>query len=355
MASFSPEYDLAIFIGRFQPLHNGHCSVIRAAGECASHTLVIVGSSEGAASAKNPWNLEDRVAMVRATFSDKVETGTLSCVGVPDSPYRKGMWATRVREAVDRLQTEFSAVGKTIRKIVLFGHSKDASTWYLDQFPEWGFKESPNYREINATDIRAALFEGKLTSVSDYLPTGVKRYVEQWATTKAYQTIAEEYLYLKKYQENFASLPYPPVFVTVDAVVVQAGHLLLIQRKHAPGKGLWALPGGFLDAGECLADAANRELEEETGVTQINPSGPPMVFDAPTRGSRGRTITHAYLFTLPGSELAPLNPGSDASRAEWVPLDQVRRKSREMFEDHWHIIDLCLASVSGMEGMPTSG
>ena len=54
--------------------------------------------------------------------------------------------------------------------------------------------------------------------------------------------------------------------MTVDAVVVQSGHILLVKRGDMPGKGLWALPGGFLNQEETMLDGAIRELKEETKI-----------------------------------------------------------------------------------------
>ena len=94
-------------------------------------------------------------------------------------------------------------------------------------------------------------------------------------------------------------------------MVVQSGHILLVERGRMPGKGLLALPGGFVDASERIRDAAIRELREETGIADTKGSIPPAmlasfiedsrtrIFDAPSRSLRGRIVTHAFLFRLP--------------------------------------------------------
>ncbi len=66
------------------------------------------------------------------------------------------------------------------------------------------------------------------------------------------------------------SYKYPRPAVTVDAIVFafigEKKEVLLIQRKNPPFKGLWALPGGFVDMNETLEEAVKRELQEETGI-----------------------------------------------------------------------------------------
>lgn len=131
---------------------------------------------------------------------------------------------------------------------------------------------------------------------------------------------------------------YPIINVTVDAVVVHDGEVLLIERKSDPGKGKWALPGGFVNYRERLHEAMLRELKEETGVTwgPVASCNGPYVFDTPYRSSRGRTITNAFHLAL--THKPDLTAGDDATRAFWFPI--IRLLPKYMFEDHYHIINV---------------
>ena len=119
---------------------------------------------------------------------------------------------------------------------------------------------------------------------------------------------------------------YPRPMVTVDVVVAAPGakgrDVLLIRRGREPFKGMWALPGGFLDLDEELEAAAARELREETGVAvdaaALREIG---VFGALGRDPRGRTITAAYLAVLEDRPRA--RPGDDAAETGWFPIDDL--------------------------------
>src|SRR3546814_11953961 len=66
--------------------------------------------------------------------------------------------------------------------------------------------------------------------------------------------------------KDWEGSPYPVIFNTADAIIVQGNKLLMVKRRGYPGKGLWALPGGFLNHRERVIEAAIREATEETGI-----------------------------------------------------------------------------------------
>ncbi|ANK81796.1 MAG: hypothetical protein TEF_14070 [Rhizobiales bacterium NRL2] len=129
--------------------------------------------------------------------------------------------------------------------------------------------------------------------------------------------------------------------LTVDCVVFDAeGRLLLIRRGKPPFEGMHALPGGFVDLGERVEDAAARELAEETGI-QARPERLIGVYSDPGRDPRGHVVSVAFLFRLPPSAPEPAG-GDDAAfaafHADWRKLD--------LAFDHAQILDDALKAPS---------
>lgn len=129
---------------------------------------------------------------------------------------------------------------------------------------------------------------------------------------------------------------YPRPAVTAD-VVALAGKdpenlsILLIKRNIPPFKGMWALPGGFVNIDEEMDDAAARELEEETGLSGLNLKQIG-AFGKVGRDPRHRTVTVAFLATTPQEDI--VEGGDDAHDAQWFPVSDLP----ELAFDHDEII-----------------
>jgi 8-oxo-dGTP diphosphatase len=128
--------------------------------------------------------------------------------------------------------------------------------------------------------------------------------------------------------------------LAADCVVFdKAGRLLLIVRKNPPFQGHFALPGGFVEYGERMEDAALRELREETGISGkiIRLVG---VYSRPDRDPRGHCVSAVYLID-PGDQ----NPvaGDDAAGAEFVAEYQ----ELTLAFDHDEVVADALAQLSG--------
>ena len=113
--------------------------------------------------------------------------------------------------------------------------------------------------------------------------------------------------------------------LTVDVVVLSPAplpSLLLVQRAHPPFAREWALPGGFVEERERVADAAPRELHEETGLAAgaLRLLG---IYDTPGRDPRGWTVSVAYLATV--GKQTPVSGGDDARDARWFQADALPR------------------------------
>ena len=337
------DHDLAVFIGRFEPFHIAHKAVVDQALKKSNKVAIIIGSANAPRSHRNPFSYKERERMIRDAFPD--EDNRIITVPLEDTLYNDEKWVKDVQAAVLDAFTQAYGAWHPLAKIALIGHSKDNSSFYLKLFPQWKNISVPNVDGISATAIRDWYFgsDGSyFLRTTDELHDSTKRFLVEFMRTDDYTNIKLEYEFVATYKQQWANSPFPPTFVTVDAVVVQSGHVLLVQRGARPGKGQWALPGGFLNQDEWIEDAVLRELKEETKIKVPVPVlrgniVASKVFDDPYRSSRGRTITHAYLIHLPPDvELPKVKGSDDAAKARWFPLAEVQRNM--MYEDHFDMI-----------------
>ncbi|MEM7000531.1 MAG: bifunctional nicotinamide-nucleotide adenylyltransferase/Nudix hydroxylase [Pseudomonadota bacterium] len=327
-------FDYLVFIGRFQPFHRGHASVVYEALRQSDKLIVLVGSSNRPRSPRNPWTFQERRNMILQGLPAELHP-RLHVRSLADACYDDLRWQENVCTAVTAI------TGPADVRVGIIGHCKDQTSYYLRLFPEWPLLQVEDSSQISATPIREQFFEQGVVRTED-VAVGVAACMRASRSCAEMSAVGAEMAAAQRYRSRWQHTPYPPAFVTVDAVVVHYDQILLIQRRSQPGKNLWALPGGFVDAQESLEAALLRELAEETGL-QLTPAEytayvrTHCLFDEPQRSVRGRTFSHAHLVQLPRSLPVPaVRGGDDAAAARWVALDALRPE--HMFEDHYFII-----------------
>lgn len=350
---------VAIFIGRFSTPHVSHIEVMKRALELYDGLIVVIGSADQARNIKNPFTFAERKSIIEDCLLNTGRTN-FSITKVQDYPYNDTTWSTEVTIAVNtEIQKQF---GNTEVEVFITGSDRDSSTWYLHAFPQWKQDLISAFgRNINATAIRHWLFSEfrgpRSIDVSPHfenLPVETLNFLKQYVQTDEYHDMLAEYKFIMDYKKLWEVAPYPVTIDTADAVIIQSGHVLVIERDNYPGKGLVAIPGGHLEQGETFQDCAIREGIEETAISfttgkksdkiardilkmSVKAS---KVFDYPERSLKGRVISVAFLFALDDNKALPeVKPQvGEVKRVFWMPLAEAVSKPEIWFEDHYHIL-----------------
>ena len=118
-------------------------------------------------------------------------------------------------------------------------------------------------------------------------------------------------------RREFPELP----LVGVGAIIIEGDRVLLVKRAHPPIQGQWSVPGGVLEVGEMVREAAVREAREETGLT-VEPGELLGVYDRILRDAERRVQYHYVLIDFlcrrVGGELLA---ASDAAEVRWFRRD----------------------------------
>jgi len=394
------KYDYAVIIGRFQPVHRGHIPTFEKAFEVADHVICVIGSSNMPRTIKNPFTAEERKSMILEALNERellTNGHSISFVEMEDMIYQDSEWERQVKskvkdialaeydleEITERLNEilghEISVneaatllhmhgtsteEGKLVQqylnlhdrkvdsKICILGHEKDKSSYYIKNFSGWDVVDTGAWVEykrdvtVSATHIRELWFEGKLGFAAGNLSESTVNYIRGWMedNEQAFSNLVEEYEDVKQYKTETQLGRFVTQFITVDAVVRQGDQILLVKRGASPGKGLWALPGGFVNHTETFKQAVIRELKEETQISLQDhvlefAIKEDKIFDHPDRSLRGRTVTLAHYLELNSSLPLPKVKGADdAVMAWWFSTDEIHNMRDQLFEDHFDII-----------------
>lgn len=373
---------LAVVVGRFQPVHKGHMrDVLVPAYDGADHVLILLGSSNRAPSPKNPFSPDTRAQLVAEAYQSTgrpvKEIGGLPKVQFRplfDFSHNLNMWLEEVQHHVGKYQTALEEAYEEEVEVTLYGTKKDGTSFYVDLFPQWNLElGKPNQVDIySATNVRRSLYLGN-DNFRDLVPDNVAGMLIGWRDDSdadpeemgTFQWCSRENAFYDSYgvpyREFARKVGHGYIGNTVDGIVFNRGRVLLVKRGRNPGKGLWAIPGGYVNDDETFFSACLREVREETkfklsrGWLKAE-----RLYDNPGRSLKGRVVTYGYGFSVPAQvdddpithsqRILGIEGGSDAKLAKWVPMSDLRQKEefiRGMFEDHWDIVTDMYSRIEG--------
>ena len=341
----------AVYIGRFQPFHLGHVHVIMEALEYAEHLIILIGSSNESRTPKNPFTVGERHEVIHSWATSEGLLANITILSLEDKQ-TDAEWTDDVVSRVRSFTNNSSDVS-------IIGHDKDDSSWYLNAFPQYDVKLVSNYEGLNATHLRNSLFidNNPVASISESVPSVTKDFLVnfkcfQSATFRKLSNSSKVKMIVPELKLE-SKTEYPRIDHTADCIVLgtyedyDTPYILLIKRKNDPGKGEWALPGGFVEVSETILDSAYRELEEETGIKRADliledwPDA--YTFDDPNRDPRGRIVTTAYILECDKYiDSVNYEAKDDASDIGWFPLSNITLSNIPMFLDHKEIVIYCL-------------
>lgn len=336
------DYHYGVYIGRFQPFHIGHEHIVREALEKVETLIIIVGSSYQSRTPVNPFSYDERLAMIRSAFSHEFSTGRLIIKPMIDHDSDED-WVKEVRETVDAAvlihgnKGGIHLHGTKDFKIALAGFGKDASSFYLDMFPDWGsIQIETQHGTINASDIREDYIRRLPHLPHDATHPRVLAFLKSFALGDEFKRLVIERNALERDQKLYGKGP----FMCADALVTWRNKVLLVTRGGEIGHGLFAMPGGFVEPGERVFDACIRELGEETkldGKRWGDFLVTDKLADKPNRSLRGRVYSQVHYFAIP-AEIEVERPvgADDAKHADWYDFRALLRE--RFFDDHYNLI-----------------
>lgn len=353
--SFSPENVAACFIGRFQIPHEIHFLHLKNAYRNYRKVIVLIGSSNRSRDPKNPFTVEERISIFKEYMKNNfIPDDAIHFIGIPDFK-SVTKWTNHVKNEVQKFHQ-----GETI----LVGSYKDASSYYLDLFPQWKQDFTPIIKGFSSSYYREPYFENG--EIHDELPEETQEFLLKFKDTRVYWDLCAFDKGNKNYQRGFKNLPFAVPFMTGDALVECNDCILVIRRSGECGDGQLALPGGFFESGlkynpnTGLYDSAPgdtdsissaiRELHEEA---RIEVGGVVLdeeyyrsiirnskVYCEPDRSLRWRISTTTTHFKLPYMESLPeVYINNEVKQATWIPIKDLPSYATEFFEDHYLMID----------------
>ncbi len=360
------KYNAGLLLGRYQLLTEGHLAgAIKMSAE-VEYPHIGIGSVNRSRDTRNPWTFEERCEMWKAALPPAVSSN-FRFFGQEDlgNPFR---WASAIENRMSQSLANIFSNDEAV-SVGLYGHRKDQTSFYLDDFPHYILEQLPNVDNINASDLREGYFrldfDAWRRDAASKVPKGVLDWLANFRSTDEYEILAEEASrqdradipWKKRDAPDQPGLPHDVIFIDAAAVVVQGNRVLLHRRNNFPGKGYWSLPEAPLHLREDPKAAAIRIAIEKTSIdvseTMLRKSlRDSWTMTDPYRTTRGRTISLPSVFHLnptPRGKTPEERRKSMALprlRADgnngFFTFDEVRKMRPKIYADHAIIIDQAL-------------
>jgi bifunctional NMN adenylyltransferase/nudix hydrolase len=355
----------AVYIGRFQFLHNTHKDVILHGINHYDELMIIIGSATTAPNEKNPLQYHERLGIMKTMLANigfifsniNVETGGMVFIRNDNKKVSITPVADYFTDDEWRAQINIILHNKNYELINPF---KDAGNYWSKYFV---CNPAPFLSNHNASDIRYKFFSGNPITTEDNACVETINFLNDWQYTPECHRICNEFVFHEKIRQDerdrieynktakaLGKLPhYKQTFVTGDCAIIQKVNnipkILLITRKNIPGVGQLAIPGGYFepDSDNSEYDTAIREAREEVGIELTEDemlkyyTHKPVRFGTIGRSLRGRILTTLHVFIIP--EEVNLNCVAQVDEViaiNWYSQDEVLPS--QCFEDHYFMI-----------------
>ena len=330
------KYDTIVYIGRFQPFHNGHLRVLEEISKLTDDVIIMIGSSGEPQTVRNPFLAVDRAEAIKLSVGNLFVSGWIA--GLPDF-YSDETWSQEIIKYINNHINEKEYPNEYTPKVGIVGNPLDESYTYQKLFPELEFIPIYEDVEVHATEVREFMFgEGTIPAMD--VPTSTSDLMHGFMQTEKYEDLRNEYFAISNFKDEYSGLEFPPIFQAADCCIFHEEKVLLVRRGGPIGKNLYAMPGGFVEADEPIWKAAQRELREETSLDlsdQYFKYKTSYQVDSVNRSQLGRMITNVFNINLTNSIPPLVTAGDDASGAFWFPVKDLKRDM--MFDDHFYIIN----------------
>jgi bifunctional NMN adenylyltransferase/nudix hydrolase len=327
------KFPVAVLVGRWQLLHNGHRGLLSVALQQADQVVVVLGSSSRARDPANPFTWPERLLMIEASLRPH-ERGRVNYLPVSDT-FDDGEWTEEVRSGVHRL-------ARGDEPVALFAGFSDRWLSRRHWFPGWTIVRAGVGEFISSSQMRDILFDDAdsaraILRLVPYTTPETRAFLRRWADQREFAACRAEHRANSDYRRRWPSAHHQA------RVVVHIGtHMLMVQLDGDLGHGLWALPGGYPTARRQALKNVLSELREESSLALsdrvLKASLRQVVsFESDPR-ARGSITTTAYYFVLPAIPLPEVHSQTEGSRVAWIPLAEVLLMEENIFGDHGEVL-----------------